>query len=337
MSYLGYYGGLQGVHDAFVSGDYAFLACGMAGFSVVNISDPSDPILVGECDTQDEALAVVVSGQYAYVADKEGGLRIIDVSHPQNPVEAGFSDTPGWAMDVALQENLVYVADWSEGYTVVDVSEPENPVVVDNYDTGWSASSIVLAGTCAYTANGELGLKILDISDPLNIYGLGYFYRYGPEAENGCVSGDYAYLADGGLRILDISDPASPREISRICCSGPGGMENVEVSGNYAYLARFTRFSVVDVSDPSDPIEVWQDYIYSEEDMVIEGDYLYLSWAECDFPRLHGFTILDISESTSPTVAGTLQYVGGEGVDIADNYAYLSDGGWLIIIDISQP
>ncbi|MDI6756244.1 MAG: hypothetical protein QME78_17875 [Thermodesulfobacteriota bacterium] len=65
---------------------------------------------------------------------------------------------------------------------------------------------------------------------------VGYYdtpgYAYGV-----AVSGNYAYVADGGsgLRIINISDPATPTEAGFY--DTPGYAMGVAVSGDYAYVA----------------------------------------------------------------------------------------------------
>ena len=46
---------------------------------MIDISDPSNPEMVGSGDTSDFAWSVTISGNYAYVADGESGLQVIDV------------------------------------------------------------------------------------------------------------------------------------------------------------------------------------------------------------------------------------------------------------------
>ena len=50
---------------------------------MIDISDPTDPRIVGKLDRPDNVFGVTVSGGYAYVAGKEvsgfSGLQVIDV------------------------------------------------------------------------------------------------------------------------------------------------------------------------------------------------------------------------------------------------------------------
>ncbi|MCK4306458.1 MAG: hypothetical protein KAY24_19610, partial [Candidatus Eisenbacteria sp.] len=109
-----------GPHNAYAvaaSGDLAFVAD--ADLQIIDISDPSNPVLAGSYDTPDQARGVAVSGNLAFVADDHSGLQIIDISNPSSPVLAGSYDTPDRAFDVAVSGDLAFVADWESGLQVI--------------------------------------------------------------------------------------------------------------------------------------------------------------------------------------------------------------------------
>ncbi|MBM3242699.1 hypothetical protein FJZ31_41090 [Candidatus Poribacteria bacterium] len=116
--------------DVYVSGGYAYVADGINGLRVIDVSFPENPREVGFYDTPGSAAGVYVSGSYAYVVDGYSGFRVIDVSSSSNPFEVGFYDTPGWAWDVYVSGSYAYVADWDKGLRVIDISIPQNPVEV---------------------------------------------------------------------------------------------------------------------------------------------------------------------------------------------------------------
>jgi len=64
-------------YDVAVAGSYAYVADGVAGLRVIDVSDPANPQERGYCHTADYALGVAVAGNYAYVADEAAGLQII--------------------------------------------------------------------------------------------------------------------------------------------------------------------------------------------------------------------------------------------------------------------
>ena len=95
-----------------VAGGLAYLADGLSGLRVIDVSVPGAPVELGAIDTPDRAFDVEVVNGLAYVADDASGLRVIDVSDPTAPVELGAIDTPGpFARDVEVVGNLAYLAD----------------------------------------------------------------------------------------------------------------------------------------------------------------------------------------------------------------------------------
>ena len=98
--------------DLAVEGDLAYLTEINAGLSVLDISDPADPVVLGTLDTPGHAHAISVSdgGQLGYVADGECGVRVVALDLL---TEVGFWHT-GYALDVLALGSNVYVADIGE-------------------------------------------------------------------------------------------------------------------------------------------------------------------------------------------------------------------------------
>ncbi len=234
------------VNDIYASGNYAYLANGDNGISIVDISAPSSPIFVGSYDTDGYALDIDLSGNYACVADSSG-LVIVDVSSPSSPTLAGTYDTIGFANGVTVSGNYAYVADdgkgifdGSNGLVIMDISNPSSPSPVGIYD-GIYAYSTAVSGSYAYVADSS-GLMILDISTPSSPTLAGNYLSDG-DSNGIAVSGNYAYVADGnGLVIIDVSNPSSPIYMG----SYDGAYAyDVAVSGDYAYVADSSNGLVV--------------------------------------------------------------------------------------------
>ena len=75
-----------------VDGTYAYVADDFA-LLVMDISDPTAPMIVGSVDTPGEARGVAVAGSYAYIADAGSGLQVIDITTPTSPAIVGSVDT----------------------------------------------------------------------------------------------------------------------------------------------------------------------------------------------------------------------------------------------------
>jgi len=92
--------------DVYVSGGYAYVADGLEGLRVIDVSDPERPYEVGYYDTPGDACVVCAWGSYVYVADGWAGLRVIDVTHLQYVEEVGHWDTPGRAKGVLFRVHM---------------------------------------------------------------------------------------------------------------------------------------------------------------------------------------------------------------------------------------
>ncbi len=70
------------------------------------------------------------------------------------------------------------------------------------------------------------------------------------------VVGGIACIATGGtgLYIVDVSDPANPESLS--VTAMPNSCTGVDIDGSYAYVAGQDHFSSVDISDPTNLVEV---------------------------------------------------------------------------------
>jgi hypothetical protein len=331
---IGFTGGV--IYDVFVKNNYAYCASG-SGLLIFDVSNPSNPQLVGKLLMPDSAVGIYVSGNYAYVADYDAGLRVIDVSNPTNPREVGFFDTPGYAWDVYVSGNYAYVADGWAGLRVIDVSNPSNPREIGFFDTPGDTIGVYVSGNYAYVASGWEGLRVIDVSNPSNPREVGHFVTSSDAyAQDVYVSGNYAYVANmyEGLRVIDISNPSNPREVGYFL-DNLGNTIGVYVSGNYAYVVdRGTGLRVIDVSNPSNLREVG--YFVTPgyaQGVYVSGNYAYVAsgWA--------GLRVIDVSNPTNPREVGFFDTPGyAWDVYVSGNYAYVADGGaGLRVIDVSNP
>jgi hypothetical protein len=237
-----------------VDGSRAYVADGLNGLQIIDISTPSSPALLGNCPTIDSARGVHVVSPYAYVADEEAGLQIIDISDPANSSIVGTCDTPGSSRDVVVQGAYAYVADMNSGLQIIDVSDPQNTSIVGFFTLSGYAKGIAVNGSYAYIGYGWNGLVVLDVSDPGNPF-LTSSAAVSDDAQGLCVVGSYAYVADEngiGLQIIDISNPYDPQTAG--ACDTPGWARTVSVTGKYACIADWNwGLTVVNVEDPQNP------------------------------------------------------------------------------------
>ena len=166
------FGGMMGFARAVaVSGNYAYVADTGAvgapvlvgGLHVIDVSDPTNCVLVGSCATVAAPFAVAVSGNYAYVVGFSG-LEVIYIGNPTNCRRVGGYGAG--LSGVALSGHYAYVT-VQGGMQMIDVTDPTNCVSVGGYvGNGEDANGVAVWGKYAYFTDDKVGLQVIDVSDP---------------------------------------------------------------------------------------------------------------------------------------------------------------------------
>ncbi len=324
------------VRNVCVDGNYAYVANGTYGLSIIDITNPKKAKLVKTFENGSFAYDLTVHDNYVYIAEGKNGLSIVDVSDPSNPFVKGTFETYK-ALSVTVNGNYAYIADGSNGIRIINISDPAHPVEVKHFETNGRANNIFVAGDYAYVADVLNGLRIINISDPANPNEVASYS--GIHANRVDISYKYAYVTDewnGLLHILDISNPANPREIGHFDSHDVSGVDALR---NYAYISdRKAGLQIIKITDPSNPqlvsnIETgWN----SATGIYAKDNYVYLSGG---YSGLH---IIDVSTKSNPAEIGrfnTTSRSNARDVSVSNNYAYIA--GWgdgiLTIINISDP
>jgi uncharacterized secreted protein with C-terminal beta-propeller domain len=163
----GSYNSLDVARNVVVSGNYAYVADSRKGLLIIDISNPSSPVLAGTYNIPGGFHGVFVSGNYAYVINHQG-LQIIDISNPSSPTFTDSYDTPGAAFGVTVSGNYAYVADGFSRIPVLDISDPSDIKLIAELYTRGSSWDLFLNNGYLYSADGWAGLSII-ASDSISI------------------------------------------------------------------------------------------------------------------------------------------------------------------------
>ncbi|HNS51843.1 MAG TPA: right-handed parallel beta-helix repeat-containing protein [Anaerolineae bacterium] len=317
-----------------VVGTIAYVADHNLGLHLLDITDPGAPSEVGSYLPMGYATAVAEAEGYSYVAAGINGLRIVDVSSPAASREVGKceiqSGSDRFSAAVAVSGNYAYVGTWWQLH-VVDVSEPAQPVVV-----GWVRTTLTgeiremdVRGRIVYTVNGG-GLELFDVTDPTQpaLAGrivLGY-------SQGVVVSDGLAYVADelAGLEIVDVSDPHAPALLGSLAI---GSAFDVAVAGSLVYLVHDGGLSIVDVSEPTQPVEM--SFVETSPDaravVVSDGTAFVADGGQ-------GLSVVDVSNPYQPQLAAVINTPGFAGeLDVDDSRIYLADGTGGLAVVASMP
>ena len=247
-------------------GTMAYVADGLNGLVVVDISDPAHPTKLGTYDTVGFTVDVTLSsdGTKAYISDGFNGLVILDISNPAHPTKLGSYGTAGNARHILLSSDgtKAYLADWGDALVILDISNPAHPTKLASYDTDGKSMDITLSsdGTKAYVADDTNGLVIVDISDPAHPTKLGSYDTAGKSIDITLSSdGTKAYIADdtNGLVIVDISDPAHPTKLGSYDTAGRSLSVAISSDNTKAYIADYNKgLVIINISDSAHPTKL---------------------------------------------------------------------------------
>ncbi|WP_321420439.1 PGF-pre-PGF domain-containing protein [uncultured Methanomethylovorans sp.] len=318
--YMGTYFGddKESMNSITVSGNYAYIADDYGGFMKIDVSNPNSPQLANKYDNAGSVFDVAVSGNYAYLAESGNGLVIADISDQSSPTFTGSYDISDDAYKVEVLGDYAYLdTHWFSNINalhIVDVSNPSSPAMNGVWSFDPDSYSTAVADNYAYIANYDVvDIVNVDMSNPSSPNVVG---SISVSAKDIAASGDYAYIyAEGdGFVVLNATNPSSPKIEGSYDVDG-----NIAISGNYAYVANGANGIVIlDVSNPSSPKLAGGYDGISASDVVISGDYAYVTTDS-------GLVILDITDSASPTLAGTYSIVGNS-VAVAVDYIYVANG-----------
>ena len=198
-------------------GETLLLVGNGAVLSIIDASDPSNLVILGEVSVADPVRSIDISPDGARVAisDWRSTIHLVDISNRSAPQARGglvvADNRQPYGLDIV--GNRLYVALRDAGLGIFDISDLDNP------------------GALGTTAMGATGF-VFDLE----------------------VRGNYAYLADDaeGVTVVDISNDASPAMVGAY--AGSTLASRIVIDGSRAYVARRSNgFDILDLSVATAP------------------------------------------------------------------------------------
>lgn len=244
-------GGVNGL--AFDSG-YAYLSRS-TGLTVVDIREPSTPVLTSSVYLYDLQPGIEVRDGLALLPAGSDGLHVYDVSDPADPIHLGFYVLAGEAQSVRFEDGYAFVATGDDGLRIVEVGSPSLPPVVGVYEATGATETLAAYENFVYVIK-ETGVQVFRMT-PAGRPVKGRFVQppvlVRPPAR---VEGDRLYLALGdqsGVAILSLASPGNPRLVGTV---GQPRMMSFAVEGSLVYeWVSGTGLLIFDVGDPGSPVE----------------------------------------------------------------------------------
>lgn len=206
-------------------------------------------------------------------------LMTVDISNLSQPVNKGRYKSIGLAYDVAVSDSNLFVADFKGLYSF-DITDPSIPLelaFLPIYLIELDIQGSYVYGLTTMDWERKSRLVIIDISNPNDLVEVGEFSFIG-ESSDLFVVGDFAYVAagTGGVQIVNISDPSLPHLASNV--DPLETVYGIWVSGDLLYVSDSTRLRIINVSNPSTPIEIGTYLLHGiSYDVTASGPYAYVA------------------------------------------------------------
>ncbi|MDP6942820.1 MAG: hypothetical protein QF464_01615, partial [Myxococcota bacterium] len=263
---------------------------------------------------------------------------------------------------LAVANGFAYLINQAEELIIIDVSDPQVPQLVLSQPEGPDGTptestnfpgvnlpySVVLSpdGVHAFISNSSStkGIVVVDITDPSHPFEVGNSGTIDSPPLYGLDYDDtkqvvYAASWDDGLVSVDVSVLATPVEMQALPIEG--NAYDVEVVGDLAFVATSdAALVIVDVTAPDEMFVLSTvpgidgsesnlgGHVDVDGHLALTGGYY------------GGFQLIDISDPTTPVVRH-VEDEGGSGsvidVVLEGAYAYVVDGNWLRVYDITSP
>ncbi|MBP9502151.1 MAG: hypothetical protein KBF17_08330 [Candidatus Promineofilum sp.] len=296
-------------NEAIVHGDLVLIAGAASDntgyLQIINVANPTAPLLGGFLTVDNSITGVGVSGNYAFLIERGVGMHIVDIGNYSIPVQVAFHPDDR-ATSLAIVGNYAYV-------------HHPNPIVYDSFLPGrWYI------------------FDITDPTDPSYVRSISVGSKSG-KLTHSVVIGDYFYTQDG---VYDISEPSFPQRLDNISSGFETGVNSTIRNGNYLYATQYSIpwglsiLSIIDVSNPGSPI-VLTNSIFAQpaQGLSVAGNY---AWISDETGKVR---VIDVSDKTAPMDTGVAYDVLARSTDVAvaDGYIYSIGGNELNIVDVSNP
>lgn len=331
-----------------VAGSYAYFNSG-AVLKIADLSDASQPVVVGEIDIEDVIEDLVVGNGHAFVVSHGSRyLTAIDVRNPEEPRVAGrLQVADGWWVidaDLEIDGTMVYFGDHGRRIVAINVADPRHPEVVGTYELppdtygtppelmGFSVLGGFVYVTVARTNQDPVTLRVIDfshVSSPVEIGRIENPFFTGTSAVSD--SGNRLYLsAYDGFHVIDIGDPAAPEDTGLV--AGHYVADQMVGQDDLVYSAHQRGLQIYDVSDPSSPMLVTNSLEGEEVFDVALGDHLAVVALGED-----GLQALDVGDPSQPSVLGSVETPGTTEVIAAyEEFVYRVEGTGLQVFRVTS-
>ena len=332
INWLGSYNKLGNIIHIAYDEQHLIAADDKGVLSMLDISNPSAPLLISDFHTHESISAVQMHKKQSYILSNNK-ISNIDFNSNSSPLISTLGVNQGGSRRSFIENDILYVADWFSGLHLYDIRNSSAPRLLSSFHTPGSPKGVVVRNGVAFVADDDHGLQIIDVSKPrspvfiseIPLSGLAYTMK---------LIDDLLYIAShrGGFHIVNVSDPIKPVLVSTY--DTPSKAWALEYKEGLLYVADdSTGLMIFDVKNPAQPklINQFNPRGFAE-DVILIGNKAYIAFFDL------GLFIVDITDPLNLKQLAHLKTPGNaRGIEIRNNLLYLAS--WeagVQIIDISS-
>jgi hypothetical protein len=348
---------VNGISDLKLQGNLLYIAYESFGIAIIDVSDPVNPVQIGDKAVLGVCRGMDLHGDYAYVLTNSNSyisrLEIVDVSDPTNPVIMNYIETYDSNEEIMIDGDYAYLAVelespvyWDRSLLqVLSLNDPLNPVIVGLtwVDFGIDVmTDIIKDGDYLFMSSGSVWseIAVIEVGNPSAPTVTRYEYF-----ENAA-----SYMAIGGGCLLASTEympvlfrlglNSAPPVVSSLDLDTSGSFTNDDAL--LYFVDREFGLRIYDMSDLSSPLLLGElessgggpTYELLRTDVELHGDHAYFCNSDTDLK------IVEISDPSEPeylpntlSLDGNIRHFG-----IWENIVYLVNGeSELQMVDISAP
>jgi hypothetical protein len=298
---------------------------------IINIDNPTNMTIVGECDLGNFATRVAIAGAFTFVADATAGLQTVNITDPQSPLPVGHFDVCGATEGIKVRNNVAFTADGYSGLQILDVTRPLKPTRIGGHAVSGYAWGVDVDGNYAYVAADTGGLAVFEISDLTNP-GLAAVSTFSGQVYGVTVRSNFAYVVDGNFEVVSITNPNAPVRIGGCTTSYA---TRICIDGAKAYCAGLAGIQTIDITDPAHP-RVLSSYAPEQQThgVYAVSNYVFIAYGN---DVNSGLQILDASDPSNLKLVGTCLNAWANDVQVIGNYAFLTGHNNAWMVDVRNP
>ena len=308
--------------DFEILNDYLFVAGD--DLPILDISDVGDIRQVSGYEVPGATISVFRVGDYLYAAEAGLGLHVHDITDPVYPDEVYRLQLPGYWYAFELSGNYLYRLSEDE-LGVIDISDPSSPEEISVHALDRDFYDVCVKEPYVYLTSFNSGIYVYEMisQDSLQFIRSFNCYEYAFDVE---IENNIGYFSQCfALNIYDLADPADSVLLGSIMpVSGAG---QLYFHDGFIYTQSVEggcdlSMSIIDVRDPSNPVEVGLLYLPGYvSDVSFDENLAYFSAYQNE---LFVYDISDPSDAVLVSRCNTPGYMRntlpwGDYVYVADN------------------